>query len=74
MCLQLYEHISHIISGYSVLEANEYSNRHNKIAYYLHWYIVKKRSIPAKWHHHKQEKCLETDEFIFEQKLPTDQI
>ena len=40
-CIMCYkaEHIEHIVAGCTTLVPSEYTNRHNKVAGYIHWTI-----------------------------------
>jgi len=35
------EHIEHTVAGCTTLAPSEYTNRHNKMASYIHWMICK---------------------------------
>lgn len=65
LCHQQEEHISHIVSGCSVLAATEYSYRHNRITSYLHWSISRELNIQVhdNWYEHQPEKVIENDDF-----------
>ena len=41
MCCTTGEHIKHIVVGSTTLALSEYTNRHNKVAGYIHWMICK---------------------------------
>ena len=41
MCTHNEGTIDHLISGYPTLAPNEYLNKHNRVAQYLHWKICK---------------------------------
>ena len=41
MCSKTAEHMKHIVAGCTTLAPSEYTNRHNKVAGYIHWMICK---------------------------------
>ena len=55
LCNKFEESIEHITSGCPVLAVNEYLNRHNKVAAYVHYNILKhyKISVVENWYDHK---------------------
>ena len=48
LCKEKTETIAHIVSGCKMLAANKYTFRHNQVATYLHWNILRDRgfSVP----------------------------
>ncbi|CAH2018525.1 unnamed protein product [Acanthoscelides obtectus] len=75
ICHQCEEHISHIISGCSTLAPTEYTERHNNVAKYIHWAILKQHQVPVSnnWYDHSPEAAVETDEAkcTTKESLPT---
>jgi len=41
MCYKAEEHIKHIVAQCTTLAPSEYTNRHTKVAGYIHWTICK---------------------------------
>jgi hypothetical protein len=41
MCYTSDEHTEHSVAGYTTLASSEFTNRHNKVAGYIHWTIRK---------------------------------
>ena len=62
LCDKFVETIDHIVSGCPILAANEYQNRHDRVAQYLHWKICQHYGAKhAKhWYEHKPEPVVET--------------
>ena len=55
LCKEKPETIAHIVSGCKMLAANKYTFRHNQVATYIHWNILKDRGmkVPENWLLHK---------------------
>lgn len=72
LCKEYDEHISHIVAGCSVLAPTEYLDRHNKVASYLHWTLLKElgHSVPEKWYEHKPDRSIEVDEVVIMYDMP----
>ena len=64
MCLEFEETVDHIISGCPTLARNEYIQRHNKAAAYIHWNICQHFQIPTttKWYEHAPETVIENED------------
>lgn len=45
LCKEQPERIAHVISGCKMLAANKYTFRHNQVAKYVHWNILKDNDI-----------------------------
>ncbi|XP_017768957.1 PREDICTED: uncharacterized protein LOC108557085 [Nicrophorus vespilloides] len=58
--------IGHIIAGCTVLAPTEFTHRHNKIASYLHWSIVKElgQHVPEHWYDHQPAPVVERDDVV----------
>jgi hypothetical protein len=63
LCNEYNETVDHIISGCPVLANNEYTERHNKVAGYIHWNICKHYNVDVceKWYEHTPQKVVEKD-------------
>ena len=60
ICIQYDETIDHLISGCPTLAPNEYLNRHNRVAHYLHWKICKHYGAQhaENWYEHQPEAVI----------------
>jgi len=58
LCKEKPETVAHIVSGCKMLAANKYTFRHNQVATYLHWHILKDKGIdvPENWIQHKPKE------------------
>ena len=76
ICTQNYETIDHIISGCPTVVPNEYLNRHNRVAQYLHWKICKHYGVQhaKNWYEHQPEAVTETDNvtILWDYSIQTD--
>jgi hypothetical protein len=45
MCYKVEEHMKHIVAGCTTLALSEYTNRHSKVASYIHWMICKQMGL-----------------------------
>ena len=58
MCYKA-EHIEHTVAGCTTLAPSEYTNRHNKMAGYIHWMICKRRGY--RYCEHIPERVINVD-------------
>ena len=76
ICTQYDETIDHLISGCPTLAPNEYLNRQNRVAQYLHWKICKHYGAEhaENWYEHQPEAVTETDNvtILWDYSLQTD--
>ena len=58
LCKEQSETIHHIISGCKMLAGTQYMYRHNQVAKYIHWNILRdlKVKVSESWLHHKPEE------------------
>ena len=61
ICTQYDETIDHLISGCPILAPNEYLNRHNRVAKYIHWKICKHYGTQQAYNWYEPEAVTETD-------------
>ena len=63
LCHKYNESIDHIVSGCPTLANNEYTERHNKVASYIHWNICRKYCIEVttNWYEHTPPTVIEKD-------------
>jgi len=77
-CGNCEEHISHIISGCSILAPSEYLFRHNKVASFIHWMICKHNQIEVsdKWYEHQPLKAVTTNDItvMYDMAVFTDKL
>ena len=64
LCKEQNETISHVISGCKMLAANKYTFRHNQVATYVHWNILRDRGhiVTENWIHHKPKPTVTVDD------------
>jgi len=62
MCYKA-EHTKHIVAGCTILAPSEYTNRHNRVAGYIHWMICKHMGLQVtdRYYEHIPEKGLWCD-------------
>ena len=77
MCHHEKETVTHIMAGCSVLAADQYLNRHNKVAAQLHLDICKHYGIKIKaenWYQHEPERVVENDQatILWDSPINTD--
>lgn len=72
LCHQQEEHVSHIVSGCSVLAPKEYTHRHNRIANYLHWTALRDfgLQVTKRWYDHQPQKIVEGKDFTVMYDVP----
>ncbi|KAL1457390.1 hypothetical protein WDU94_007628 [Cyamophila willieti] len=60
LCNNAEEHISHIISGCTILAPTEYTIRHNRVASYIHWTICKSYglNVNEKYYQHTPDPVI----------------
>ena len=70
--------VDHLISGCTILAANEYTNRHNLVGQYIHWKICNHYNIetPNKWYEHKPLPVVDTPKvtILWDFPIRTDRI
>ena len=76
LCHRSEEHIGHIIAGCQMLAPTEYTERHNKVAAYIHWKICKNFDVPVteKYYLHKPQPVVSIDDItlMWDQGVLTD--
>eukprot|EP00957_Ditylum_brightwellii_P167362 12741213-Ditylum_brightwellii.AAC.1 len=76
LCQQKDETVWHIVSGYPKLAGAKYTKRHNDVAHYIHWNLLKERSIEVLvqwWKHVPIASVLDGDTTItWDLKIITD--
>ena len=76
LCREQNETVHHIVSGCKMLAGNQYTFRHNQVAKYLHWWILKDRGVKVSntWLKHVPESTISTGDFIimWDVTIPTD--
>lgn len=72
ICHKAEEHVSHVIAGCSALAPSEYTQRHNKVAAYIHWTICKEKRIPVtdKYYEHSPDKVTQHNNVILLWDVP----
>ena len=65
-CGQFRETIDHLVSGCPTLAKNEYINRHNTVAKYIHWGISQHYGLEAadKWYEHQTPPVVENGDVV----------
>ena len=60
LCKEKSETVAHIVSGCKMLAANKYTFRHNQVATYLHWNIMRDRGfeVTENWLMHKPQESV----------------
>ena len=60
ICYKTEEHIKYIVVRSTTLAVSEYSNRHNKLAGYIHWTICKRMGLQVtdKYYAHTPERAI----------------
>ena len=60
LCKEKPETVAHIVSGCKMLAANKYTFRHNQVATYIHWNILKDRGfqVSENWLLHKPKETM----------------
>jgi hypothetical protein len=60
MCYKAEEHIKRIVVGCTTLAPSEYTNRHKKMAGYIHWAICKHLGlqVTGKYYEHVRESII----------------
>lgn len=63
LCNRFDESISHIVAGCEMLTATDYTERHNKVASYLHWHLLKEFGYPVTemWYDHVPQTTVEIE-------------
>ena len=76
ICTQYDETIDHLISRCPTLAPNEYLNRYNRVAKYLHWKICKHYGAQhaKNWYEHQPEAVTEADNatILWDYSIQTD--
>ena len=76
LCKEKEETVDHLVSACSKIAQTDYKERHNKIAFKLHWNLRKKYHLPAadKWCEHKIENVLQNNKakILWDFKIQTD--
>jgi len=71
------EHIKHTVVGCTTLAPSEYTNRHNKVAGYIHWAICKCMGLQVtdKFYENVPEKVINVNgpTIIWDTPVTTDQ-
>ena len=72
ICHKAEEHINHLIAGCSALAPNEYLERHNKVASYIHWTTCRQYQIPVedKYYNHTPQKVVKKGDVTILWDLP----
>ena len=76
ICSKQQETIDHLVSGCSELAKTEYTQRHNRIAAYIHWKICKHYNIKVtdKYYEHEPKTVTENNEatILWDMPIQTD--
>lgn len=72
ICHKAEEHVSHVIAGCSALAPSEYTQRHNKVAAYIHWTICKEIGLPVadKYYEHSPDKVAQHNNVVLLWDVP----
>ena len=59
-CYKAEEHMKDIVVGFTTLAQSEYTNRHNKVAGYIHWTVCKhmRLQVTDRYYEHLSERVI----------------
>ena len=76
LCNQHNESIDHIVSSCPALAKQEYLERHNKLASYIHWTICKKNNfeVATNWYDHTPQRVMDSSSttILWDMSIHTD--
>jgi len=59
-CYKAEEHMKDIVVGFTTLAQSEYTNRHNRVAGYIHWTVCKhmRLQVTDRYYEHLSERVI----------------
>ena len=64
LCSAYLATVDHIVAGCSGLALMDYTDRHNQVAFIIHWDICRQVGVPleSRWYRHHPDMFVETDD------------
>ena len=75
VCSAGLETVDHIVAGCSAMAPTDYTDRHNQVAFIIHWNICRLFQVPVerRWYWHQPDRLVETDVIVvkWDTTIPT---